>query len=72
MVVGETPFYAESGGQVGDIAMIVNANRGTFRVQDTIKVGDVFFHMGIVEVGPFLETKPGSKQVLKLHGARRC
>ena len=66
MVLGETPFYAESGGQVGDIGAIVNVNRGTFRVQNTIKVGDVFFHMGVLEVGPFMETRPGSKQVLSL------
>jgi alanyl-tRNA synthetase len=40
-----TPFYAESGGQVGDVGTIT-AEGKTFTVTDTQKVGDVYFHLG--------------------------
>lgn len=40
-----TPFYAESGGQVGDVGTITAGGK-TFAVTDTQKVGDVYFHLG--------------------------
>ncbi|HEX7055327.1 MAG TPA: alanine--tRNA ligase [Burkholderiales bacterium] len=51
VVLDETPFYAESGGQVGDRGELVGAG-GTFRVDDTQKIqADVFGHYGAVQTG---------------------
>jgi alanyl-tRNA synthetase len=51
IIVNQTPFYGESGGQTGDHGVIKTAD-GTFRVTDTAKrVGDLFVHQGIVEDG---------------------
>jgi alanyl-tRNA synthetase len=41
VITDRTPFYAEAGGQVGDVGTI-----GDFVVTDTVKVGDVYFHLG--------------------------
>ncbi len=50
IVLSETPFYAESGGQVGDQGVI--AGEGfEFEVSDTIKVQDVFLHQGKMRTG---------------------
>jgi len=46
VILDRTPFYAESGGQVGDTGVLVNAS-GSFAVADTLKMGGVFFgHAG--------------------------
>jgi alanyl-tRNA synthetase len=45
VVLNKTPFYAESGGQVGDTGRL-HANGVTFDVLDTVKAGDVFLHKG--------------------------
>ncbi len=53
VVVKETPFYAESGGQVGDTGRITHAS-GTIDVVDTIKAGgDTIVHIGRVLDGEF-------------------
>ncbi len=49
LVVDTTPFYAEAGGQVGDTGVIRSHEGAVFNVDDTIKVGDVFFHLGKLE-----------------------
>jgi alanyl-tRNA synthetase len=51
VVLDTTPFYAESGGQVGDQGMLHNAG-GQFNVADTLKIkADVFGHHGEVQSG---------------------
>jgi alanyl-tRNA synthetase len=45
VVLNKTPFYAESGGQVGDTGRLY-ANGVTFDVLDTVKAGDAFLHKG--------------------------
>ncbi len=50
VVLDHTPFYAESGGQAGDVGVI--AGRGVFNVTDTQKVkADVFGHQGQIVSG---------------------
>jgi alanyl-tRNA synthetase len=54
IVVNQTPFYGESGGQVGDTGVIKGAKGAIFRVIDTQKkLGDLMVHTGIVEAGSF-------------------
>ncbi len=50
VVLDRTPFYAESGGQVGDVGVLENA-QANFKVADTKKLGDAHLHMGRVESG---------------------
>jgi alanyl-tRNA synthetase len=51
VVLDTTPFYAESGGQVGDQGSILS-ERGEFEVQDTQKIkADVFGHHGVLTKG---------------------
>ncbi|GGD30711.1 alanine--tRNA ligase [Sinisalibacter lacisalsi] len=50
IVVNQTPFYAESGGQVGDTGLI-RTETGSARVTDCQKVAGVFIHFAEVESG---------------------
>jgi alanyl-tRNA synthetase len=50
VVLASTPFYAESGGQIGDKGILVDAGK-LFRVDDTQKSGDANVHFGTVEQG---------------------
>ena len=50
VVLDRTPFYAESGGQVGDIGLLA-VGAAQFRVQDTRKRARAFVHIGVVEGG---------------------
>lgn len=50
IVLNQTPFYAESGGQIGDTGLFKNET-GIFEVQDTKKSGGAFVHQGIVTMG---------------------
>ncbi len=53
VVLDRSPFYAESGGQVGDRGVIELTGGGRIEVDDTVRVGEVIFHLGKVTVGPF-------------------
>jgi len=46
VILDHTPFYAESGGQVGDTGLL-HLDGGVFEVEDTIKLGNAFAHKGI-------------------------
>ncbi len=50
VVLDQTPFYAESGGQIGDSGTLKNA-KTRFAVRDTQKIGASFSHIGILESG---------------------
>ena len=69
IVVNQTPFYGEAGGQVGDTGTIRGPNGALFRVTDTQrKVGDLIVHFGRVETGTF---KAGDPVELAIDDGRR-
>jgi alanyl-tRNA synthetase len=49
VVLDQTPFYAESGGQVGDTGQLTLADGSVFTVQDTVKIGKAFAHKGVLQ-----------------------
>jgi alanyl-tRNA synthetase len=52
VVLDATPFYAESGGQVGDAGILSDAKGLSFEVQDTQKISNqVFGHQGVLNAG---------------------
>jgi alanyl-tRNA synthetase len=68
VVLNQTPFYGESGGQVGDTGVLVGEGV-RFRVTDTQKKGgDLFIHLGKVEQGTL---KPGATLSLEVDHGRR-
>ena len=68
IVLNQTPFYAESGGQVGDTGLLTGEGV-KFRVTDTQKkVGDLFVHVGTVEQGTL---KVGTALQLEVDHTRR-
>lgn len=56
IVLNQTPFYAESGGQIGDTGIFKN-DTGIFEIQDTKKSGGAFVHQGIVTMGSLKATQ---------------
>ena len=50
IVLNQTPFYAEAGGQVGDTGTLVT-DTGRARITDTKKVSGVFIHFAEIEEG---------------------
>jgi len=54
VVLDQTPFYAESGGQIGDCGYLENVGQGfgaRFEVRDTTKTGGAFLHQGQLTQG---------------------
>ncbi len=69
LVLDNTPFYAESGGQVGDAGELRNQS-SLFDVEDTLKIqADVFGHHGQVLEG---EIKVGDQLNAKVNAERRA
>lgn len=52
IILKDTPFYAESGGQVSDLGSL-STNDGFFKVTDVQKYGRAIGHKGVVERGMF-------------------
>ncbi|MHC8318247.1 alanine--tRNA ligase [Pseudomonas sp. LB3P31] len=50
IVLNQTPFYAESGGQIGDCGFL-QAGNARFDVRDTTKTGGAFLHHGVLASG---------------------
>jgi alanyl-tRNA synthetase len=67
VVLDHTPFYAESGGQMGDTGMLVSAT-ARFTVRDTRKLGASFAHVGVLESG---ELRTGDTVEAQVDGDRR-
>jgi len=67
IVLDTTPFYAESGGQVGDVGTLTNG-KAAFKVADTKKHGDAHLHIGQVASGEF---KVGDTVTATVDGAIR-
>lgn len=62
VVLDRTPFYAESGGQVGDSGFL-QAGTARFDVRDTTKTGGAFLHHGVVASGALLIGSPVEAKV---------
>jgi len=67
VVLDHTPFYAESGGQVGDTG-ILTTDTARFTVRDTRKIGASFAHIGVLESG---ELRVGTAVQAQVDGKRR-
>lgn len=78
VILDVTPFYAESGGQVGDTGMLMlaeeNHSATIFEVTDTRKQGSVFLHYGMVREGMLkvtqkikVEVDSDRRQAIKLN-----
>ena len=70
MIVNQTPFYGESGGQVGDKGVIKGPKGAVFRVSETLKkLGDLFVHRGHLERGSL---SVGDAVELEVDHDKRC
>ncbi|WP_428539737.1 alanine--tRNA ligase [Profundibacter sp.] len=67
IVLNQTPFYAESGGQVGDSG-VLKVDGGTAQITDTKKTANVFIHIAEVTEG---ELRVGQGAELEVDHARR-
>ncbi|WP_414708928.1 alanine--tRNA ligase [Rheinheimera pacifica] len=68
VILDKTPFYAESGGQIGDTGNLTLANGAVFTVQDTIKLAKAFAHKGYVSGA----LSVGDKVDAQIDSARRA
>jgi len=67
IVLNQTPFYAESGGQVGDSGTL-KTETGAARITDTRKTAGVFIHIAEITEG---EVATGTGAELQVDHARR-
>lgn len=68
VILDRTPFYAESGGQIGDQG-ILGTNSHIFTVEDTQKQGACHLHIGYVKQG---HLKVGDKLQAEVDATRRA
>ena len=68
VILDDTPFYAESGGQIGDTGVLAGAG-GEFEVRDTQKQGDAHKHVGAVTRGRIVV---GDRVEARVDAARRA
>ncbi|WP_376091900.1 alanine--tRNA ligase [Roseomonas sp. CCTCC AB2023176] len=68
VILNQTPFYAESGGQIGDAGIITGPGALRIAVRDTQKKLGLFVHLGTVESGT---AKPGAPVVAEVDHTRR-
>ena len=69
IIVNQTPFYAESGGQMGDTGTFTTASGAVIKINDTQKQADtVWVHHGYVEKGT---VKTGDMVAMEVDGERR-
>lgn len=69
IVLDRTPFYAESGGQVGDQGVLRIQQQTYFKVLDTIKQGHMHLHLGKLEKGTL---KIGDEIIAEVDAKRRA
>ena len=62
VVLSQTPFYPESGGQVGDCG-VIESDDAVFEVSDTQKMGEAIVHYGVVRQGEFTRQKTAIARV---------
>ena len=71
LVLAESPFYAEAGGQVGDTGRVTAVDGGfEFAVEETRRLGEVVVHVGKV-LGPGTAPTPGLRVRAQVDGERR-
>ena len=68
IILNQTPFYGESGGQIGDTG-VLTVEGGAAKITDTKKVEGLFLHIGEVTEG---EIKVGTGAELEVDHARRA
>lgn len=69
LIVNQSPFYGESGGQVGDTGLIFTANGAEFEVSDTVKrAGTLWAHQGKLRRGSL---SVGDPVEMRVDGTRR-
>ncbi len=72
VVLDHTPFYAESGGQIGDAGVLVRLGQDRvatrFIVRDTQKIGASFAHVGVLDTGIL---RVGDAVEAQVNGERR-
>jgi alanyl-tRNA synthetase len=69
LVLARTPFYGESGGQVGDTGEITAVGGAHFAVTDTQKLGKAIVHIGTLSGAPL---KVGDTVKARVDAARRA
>ncbi|AIL12479.1 alanyl-tRNA synthetase [Candidatus Paracaedimonas acanthamoebae] len=69
LVLNQTPFYGESGGQMGDTGFMISDEELTIEIQNTTKkLSDLYVHHGLIKKG---KVRLGQALTLKVNAERR-